>query len=160
MGICPANSVQTYLPLFDKQKKRVVLDYGSGNLRNSLYLHTRGFEVIAVDLPGKTQCSSVPGITLVSPDELKTTNLYIDVTLCTFVLNLIDVTKRVSVFETIAKNTMRGGYLLIETKDLTLREMDSLALLQGFARIHNDNGRFTQIVLYQLIFKKQKISRG
>ncbi|MHB9095136.1 MAG: class I SAM-dependent methyltransferase [Eubacteriales bacterium] len=145
----PAYSLEKYLPLFDRLPRKVVLDYGSGNLRNSLFLHRRGYEVFAVDLPHKTRCKSLPRLTCVFPEDLLSINTKIGVTLCTFVLNQIPDSERIKVFETVAKKMVRGGYLLIETKGFSLFELDTLVIPRGFIRIHYQNGRYTLIALYQ-----------
>ncbi len=151
MSVCPAHSLQKYLPLFDRQQRKVVIDYGAGNLRNSHYLQQRGYQVFAIDLrPGK-KLPARPGLTCLRPENLQTLNLSADLAICTFVFNLIAVTERVTVLRRIAGNMVRNGYLLIETKGHSLPELDLLVIPRGFARLHTGRGRYTLIVLYQYL---------
>jgi len=149
MVTLPANSLKKYLPLFEKQKSKVVLDYGSGNLRNAIFLHRRGYRVYAVDFPNRTKIHALPRLTCVLPEELPDVDVNADIALCTFVLNLIDAPNRIPVLETIAAKMVKGGYLLIETKGFTLIELDQLIIPRGFIRIHSQYGRYTQIALYR-----------
>lgn len=147
----PADSVKKYLPLFEKQKKKVVLDYGSGNLRNAMFFHRKGYQVFAVDLPHKIKYKPLPRLTCILPDDLACLDLKIDVVVCTFVLNLISSAERVKIFKAVAPKMTPGGYLLLEAKGLSLLELDSLVLPRGFIRISSQMGRYTRIALYQYI---------
>lgn len=149
MSIQPAGSLVKYLPLFQKQIGKVALDFGSGNLRNSIFLHRLGFEVYAVDLPHHVRFHPMPKLNCITPGDLCDLYCKIDVALCTFVLNLISPQQRISFFDTIASKMKKGGYLLIETKNLSLFDLDALTIPRGFARVHNQTGRYTHIVLYQ-----------
>ncbi len=151
MVTAPANSLSKYLPLFERLKKKTVLDYGSGNLRNAIYLHRRGYRVYAVDLPDRIKTKTLPKLSFLFADELKNLSLDADIALCTFVLNLIDAHKRIEVMDTIAVNMARGGYFLVETRDLTLRDLDLLTVPRGFVRIHDQRGRYTVIALYRYL---------
>ncbi len=145
----PARSLEKYMPLFDRQEKKTVLDYGSGNLRNSLYLNNRGYKVYAVDLPNRIKLNSVPGLICLWPEELKKLKLKTAIVLCTFVLNLITDYERCEVMEVIAEKIMPGGYFLIETKGLSQFELDMMTIPRGFMRIDRQAGRYTHIALYQ-----------
>jgi len=149
MSIQPAKSLVQYLPLFQKQTGKVALDFGSGNLRNSIYLHRSGYEVYAVDLPHNVRFHPMPKLKCITPGDLSGLCCKIDLALCTFVLNLITPKQRVTTLDTIASKMKKGGYLLIETKKLSLLDLDTLAIPRGFARVHNQTGRYTHIVLYQ-----------
>jgi len=147
----PARSLIKYFPLFEKQKKKVVLDYGSGNLRNSLFLHRRGYDVYAVDLPYRIKFNSLPRLKFIWPEDLQTLNKKINLAICTFVLNLIDASQRSEAIKKIARQMTPGGYLLIETKGFLLTEIDRLVIPRGFIRVHSQGGRYTVIALYQYI---------
>ena len=149
----PANSLEKYLPVFDRLPKKVVLDYGSGNLRNSMFLHRMGYDVYAVDLPQKTRFKPLPRLTCIFPEDLSQLNFKFDIALCTFVLNLISTSERVWVFETLADKMSPGGYLLIETKGLTLLELDTLIIPRGFIRVHDLRGRYTLVALYKYLYQ-------
>lgn len=151
MSIQPARSLLTYLPLFQKQSGKVALDFGSGNLRNSVFLHRLGYEVYAVDLPHKMKFHPMPNFKCIIPEELGELRCKIDLALCTFVLNLITQQQRMAVLDTIAPKMKKGGYLLIETKGLSIFELDALAIPRGFARVDSRSGRYTKIILYQFI---------
>lgn len=149
MSVQPARSLVKYLPLFQKQPGRVALDFGSGNLRNSIFLHRLGYEVYAVDLPHNVNFQPMPKFKWITPGELGNLQSKIDLALCTFVLNLISPQQRTSILDKIALTMKKGGYLLIETKKLSLFDLDALVIPRGFARVHNQTGRYTHIVLYQ-----------
>lgn len=151
MIVNPARSLEKFIPLFDRQKSKVVLDYGSGNLRNSIYLHRKGYRVYAVDLPHRTQLKSIPRLRCILPEEVAGLKHNIDITLCTFVLNLIPVSERNRFIKLIAEKMSPGGFFLIETKGLILSELDAMVIPKGFLRIYNDKGRYTIIVLYQKV---------
>ncbi len=145
----PARSLEKYLPLFEHEQKNTVLDYGSGNLRNSLYLYDRGYTVFAVDLPHRAKLNSIPRLICLMPEELRFLNIKIDIALCTFVLNLISASERSELMRVIAGKIKPGGYLLIETKGLSQFELDMLTIPRGFMRIDARDGRYTLIALYQ-----------
>ncbi|WP_418790044.1 class I SAM-dependent methyltransferase [Phosphitispora sp. TUW77] len=151
MVTAPANSLSRYLPLFEKLQKKTVLDYGSGNLRNAIYLHGRGYRVYAVDLPDRIKDITLPRLSFLFVDELKDFSLDVDIALCTFVLNLIDSDKRTEVMDTIAANMARGGYFLVETREFTIKELDLLIVPKGFVRVHEQRGRYTIIALYRYL---------
>lgn len=152
MLVKPARSLQKYIPLFDQKKSnKVVLDFGSGNLRNSLFLHRRGYEVYAVDLPQKIKIRCIPKLTCILPEEIKSLKPKIDLTICTFVLNLINETERNRFFNAISERMRPGGFFLVETKGFSLAKLDSMIIPKGFVRVHSDNGRYTIIVLYQYV---------
>ena len=149
MMAAPANSLLIYCSLFDKLERKVVLDYGSGNLRNSLYMQKRGYEVYAVDLPQRLGMNFSPNLHHILPEELPKLKIEAGIALCTFVLNLIPETMRVSVLSTIAANMSWGGYFLLETAGLSLSQLDQLVVPRGFFRVHQQWGRYTVIGLYK-----------
>jgi len=145
----PARSLEKYLPLFNKLKRKVVLDYGSGNLRNSVYLYRKGYEVFAVDLPHRIKLNSIPRLTCIWPEDLHTMQTKVNLVICTFVLNLVSPDNRPNLIASMARKMNAGGFLLIETKGLSLHQIDRLILPNEFIRIHNHEGRYTVIALYQ-----------
>ncbi|MDT3699739.1 MAG: class I SAM-dependent methyltransferase [Thermincola sp.] len=149
MSIQPAGSLVKYLPLFQKQTGKVALDFGSGNLRNSIFLHRLGYEVYAVDHPYNVRFHPLPNLKCITPRDVRNLCCKIDLALCTFVLNLISPQQRILIFDSIASKMKNGGFLLVETKKLSLLDLDALAIPRGFARVHNQRGRYTHIVLYQ-----------
>jgi len=153
MLINPAGSITKFLPLFEREEKKTVIDYGSGNLRNSIYLHRRGYKVYAVDLPSRVRMKPLPNLTCVFPEELKRLNLTADVVLCTFVLNQMNAKERDTFVRIISRKLCPGGYLLVETKGFLLNELDMMFIPKGFTRIHNQKGRYTVIVLYKYLGK-------
>lgn len=151
MLVKPARCIEKFLPLFESKKSKVVLDYGSGNLRNSIYLHRKGYSVYAVDLPHRTQIKSIPSLSCILPEEVANLEQNIDVTLCTFVLNLIPAAERNMFIKLIAEKMSHGGFFLIETKGFTLTQLDTMVIPKGFLRIYNDKGRYTVIALYKKV---------
>lgn len=149
MRITPAGSLKKFLPLFEKNSNKVVLDYGAGNLRNSLYLHRRGYYVYAVDLPNRTKINVLPRLKCILPDQINQVTSDFGLILCTFVLNLIDEKDRKEFLNTVHNKISGDGYLLIETKGFSLEELDRIFLPQDFCRIHYEKGRYTVIVLYR-----------
>ena len=149
MLVRPARSLERFIPLFDKHKSKIVLDYGSGNLRNSIYLHRKGYSVYAVDLPHRTQIKSLPSLSCILPEDVAHLTQNIDITLCTFVLNLIPSDERDLFIKLIAEKMSPDGFFLIETKGFNLTELDAMVLPKGFIRVYNDKGRYTVIALYQ-----------
>ncbi len=151
MLVKPAHSLKKYVPLFDRSKNKVALDFGSGNLRNSMYLHRKGYEVYAVDLPQKNKIQCMPRLKCILPEEIKGLNSKIDVTICTFVLNIISESERNGFLGTLAEKMSPGGFFLVETKGFSLSILDSMIIPKGFVRVHCERGRYTIIVLYQYI---------
>lgn len=147
----PVHSLKKYVPLFERNKGKVVLDFGSGNLRNSLYLHRKGYEVYAVDLPQKMKINCLPRLTCMLPEEITCLKSKIDVTICTFVFNIISESERNRFLTTIADKMSPGGFFLLETKGFSLARLDSMIIPKGFVRVHYERGRYTIIVLYQFI---------
>lgn len=154
----PAKSLEIFCSLFDKIERKVVLDYGSGNLRNSLYLQQRGYEVYAVDLPRQLAVNRSPCLNFMLPEELPNHQIEAGLALCTFVLNLIPETMRISVLANIAQNMSPGGYFLLETAGLSLVQLDQLVVPRGFFRIHHHLGRYTVVVLYKFLAAAPKKS--
>lgn len=149
MSARPANSLERYISLFQRQKNKTVLDYGSGNLRNSIYLQNNGYDVYAVDLPHRTKINCLPRLNCILPEELDNLTSQFGLIICTFVLNLIKESERTYFLENLTKKVIDGGYLLIETKGFSLVELDRMFIPRGFYRINYEKGRYTIIVLYR-----------
>jgi cyclopropane fatty-acyl-phospholipid synthase-like methyltransferase len=117
-----AESVRRYSRFFKTQHAMDVLDYGTGSMRNALYLAQEGFSVYAADLPEQVEklrdCPALLHIErLLGTDELSRSNLNVDVVLSTYVFNIImDSTERHTYLENAAANLKPGGYLLMEVR--------------------------------------------
>lgn len=94
----------------------VALDYGSGKLRNSRYLHEQGMTVDAVDTKEQIDTYDV--------DFLRNTySIYDDVTnrydyiLCSFVLNVIpDLEIRMGIMSRLKELVSSDGFIYLETR--------------------------------------------
>lgn len=117
-----AESVRRYEPFFKKQQVMKVLDYGTGNMRNAVYLAANGFQVYAADLPEQIEkLMSCPAAScarrLLKTDELAHERLNADLVLSTYVFNIImSQEDRHKYLATAAANLRPGGYLLIEVR--------------------------------------------
>lgn len=141
-----------------------VLDYGTGTMRNAVYLAREGFNVYAADLPEQVEklrdCPALQHVErLLATDELSGSNLNVDLVLSTYVFNIImDSAGRHTYLENTVANLKPGGYLLIEvrcrkpqeqcdtacadyfscpecSKTLTHEELDALMNPHGLRRI-------------------------
>ncbi|MBI2355421.1 MAG: class I SAM-dependent methyltransferase [Deltaproteobacteria bacterium] len=117
-----AESVRRYSPFFKIQKALKVLDYGTGTMRNALYLTDRGFRVYAADLPEQVERLRNRPATqrvkrLLATDELPQSRLNVDLVLSTYVFNIImGQQERHSYLANAAANLRPGGYLLMEVR--------------------------------------------
>lgn len=117
-----AESVRRYSRFFKQQNAVRVLDFGTGNMRNALYLSKQGFTVYAADLPEQVEkLMDYPAVNqverLLATDELSHGNLCVDLVLSTYVFNIIMGNKeRYNYLKTAVSNLRPGGYLLIEVR--------------------------------------------
>jgi len=117
-----AESVRRYSRFFQLQNAVKVLDYGTGNMRNALYLSKQGFRVYAADLPEQVErLQDYPAANqverLLATDELFHGSLGVDLVLSTYVFNIIMGHKeRYDYLKTAVSNLRQGGYLLMEVR--------------------------------------------
>jgi tellurite methyltransferase len=115
-----AISVLRYCGFFRQTDARTVLDYGTGTLRNALYLVEQGFTVYAADLAEQVKIlRSHPEINrlagLLDVRELERSRLGVDIVLSTYVFNIITQrAKRQRYLENVVANLRPAGYLLME----------------------------------------------
>ena len=81
-----AESVRRYSRFFKSQQAMDVLDYGTGSMRNAVYLAQEGFSVYAADLPEQVErlrnCPALMHVErLLATDELPRSNLNVDLVL-------------------------------------------------------------------------------
>jgi tellurite methyltransferase len=170
----PASSVVRYSRFFSSNQINTVLDYGTGTLRNALYLVQQGFTVYAADLPEQVKAlRSHPAVNqlagLLKVGELKQSRLGVDLIVSTYVFNIIvRKSQRQRYLDNVVANLRAGGYLLIEVscrRDLTLEhyfhcddglktythhELDRLLAPYGFERICHYYSSHAVAILYQL----------
>lgn len=116
----PANSVIRYAPFFMLSQVKTVLDYGTGTLRNALYLMEQGFTVYAADLPeqvkalrGNQGVGRLAG--LLKAGELRQSRLGVDLVVSTYVFNIIvRKSQRRHYLGNVVANLRPGGYFLME----------------------------------------------
>lgn len=159
-----ANSVERYSRFFSWSHADTVLDYGTGTLRNALYLVDHGFTVYAADVHDQVKVlRDHPAIHrlagLLEVGELKQSRLGVDVVLSTYVFNIIiQKAQRQHYLDNVVANLRPGGYLLMEVscrreemecssicnhyfirddhaKTYTHQELDHLLAPYGFERI-------------------------
>lgn len=117
-----AESVRRYTPFFRKIDAVNVLDYGTGSMRNALFMAHKGFKVYAADLPEQIDklrgCPAIAHIErLLATDELTEERLNVDLVLSTYVFNIImDQGDRHRYLKTAVDNLRPGGYLLMEVR--------------------------------------------
>jgi tellurite methyltransferase len=134
-----ANSVARYSRFFSRSHADTVLDYGTGTLRNALYLVEQGFTVYAADLPeqvnvlrGHPAVHQLAG--LLEVGELEQSRLGVDLVLSTYVFNIImQKEQRHRYLGNVVANLRPWGYLLMEVC-CRREEMEC-----GSARQHNLN---------------------
>ncbi len=168
-----ARSVVEYLPFFKRSGSLNVLDYGSGNLRNSIFMSEEGFKVYAADLPEqltKIRNSKAVGkiAGLLETGILHKSKLNVDLVISTFVLNIISNQKeREKYLDNVVLNLRPGGYLLIEVKcrekgrccataarckncdkSYSREELDQFVKSYGFSRVGHYFGRYSIGALY------------
>ena len=117
-----AESVRRYSNFFKIQNVLNVLDYGTGTMRNAIFMANQGFRVYAADLPDQVEkLRTCPALKLVEQlfgtDSLPEANLNVDLVISTYVFNIImNHQERYSYIENAVKNLRYGGYLLIEVR--------------------------------------------
>ncbi|HEY5522495.1 MAG TPA: methyltransferase domain-containing protein [Desulfuromonadaceae bacterium] len=123
-----AESVRRYNTFFRKRQATTVLDYGTGNMRNALFMARQGFTVFAADLPEQIArlqgCPAVSHIErLMATDELTDSRLNVDLVLSTYVFNIImENGLRHSYLNNAVANMKPDGYLLMEVRCRNLQE--------------------------------------
>jgi tellurite methyltransferase len=123
-----AESIRRYSTFFMKRQALHVLDYGTGTMRNALYMANHGFKVYAADLPeqiarlqGNAAISHVER--LMATDELTDSRLNVDLVLSTYVFNIImESSARNAYLKNSVANLKTGGYLLMEVRCRTVHE--------------------------------------
>lgn len=175
-----AESVRRYSRFFKTQQAMGVLDYGTGTMRNAVYLAQEGFNVYAADLPEQVErlrgCPAVQHIErLLATDELTQSNLNVDLVLSTYVFNIImDSGERHTYLENAVTNLKPGGYLLMEvrcrkphercdttckdfflcpdcSKTLTHEELDVLLAPHGLRRLSHYYRSHALTAIYQMV---------
>ncbi len=117
-----AESIRRYGAFFRKRNVTHVLDYGTGTMRNTLFLAEQGFRVYAADLPEQVaklreRASSRRVERLLATDELHETQLNVDLVLSTYVFNIImNHEERDRYLRNAVANLKPGGYLLMEVR--------------------------------------------
>ena len=117
-----AESIRRYSTFFKKSHATSVLDYGTGNMRNALFMANEGFKVFAADLPEQIdKLRDGPGLNnierLLATDELPDSYLNVDLVLSTYVFNIImENSLRHEYINNAVANLKEGGYLLMEVR--------------------------------------------
>jgi hypothetical protein len=117
-----AESVRRYNRFFKSQDASRVLDYGTGTMRNAVYMGKQGFRVYAADLPEQIDklrgCPALKYVErLLAADELPDSDLNVDLVLSTYVFNIImDNSDRHTYLRNAVANLRLGGYLLMEVR--------------------------------------------
>lgn len=177
--IAVAESVRRYSRFFKTQHAMGVLDYGTGTMRNAVYLAQEGFSVYAADLPEQVAklrgCPAMRHIErLLATDELPQSNLNVDLVLSTYVFNIImNSADRHAYLDNAVANLKPGGYLLMEvrcrqphercdttckdffacaecSKTLTHEELDGLLNPHGLQRISHYYRSHAMAAIYQM----------
>lgn len=174
-----AESVRRYTPFFKNQQAYDVLDYGTGNMRNAVYMASNGFRVYAADVPKQVEklrgCPALLHIErLLATDELAGAKLNVDLVLSTYVFNIImEREERQQYLKNAVANLRSGGYLLMEVrcprpqpecgttcgdyfgcaecaKTLTHDELDTLLVPHGLKRISHYYRSHAVAAIYQM----------
>lgn len=174
-----AESITRYSRFFKARQAMNVLDYGTGTLRNAVYLAQQGFNVYAADLPEQVdKLIGYPALQfierLLATDELPQSNLNVDLVLSTYVFNIImNSRERHAYLDNAVANLKPGGYLLMEvrcrkphescdtscrdyfscdecSKTLTHEELDDLLTPHGLRRISHYYRSHAVTAIYQL----------
>lgn len=117
-----AESVRRYSTFFRKCQATDVLDYGTGNMRNALFMAKQGFKVFAADIPEQIAKLRDRPLTnnierLMVTNELPESRLNVDLVLSTYVFNIImESSERHKYLENAVSNLKPGGYLLMEVR--------------------------------------------
>jgi cyclopropane fatty-acyl-phospholipid synthase-like methyltransferase len=175
-----AESIKRYSRFLKLQQARDVLDYGTGTMRNAVYMAQEGFCVYAADIPEQVEklrgCPALMHIErLLSTNELAQSDLNVDVVLSTYVFNIImNSAGRHEYLNNAVANLKTGGYLLMEvrcrkphehcdttckdffscdecSKTLTHSELDELLLPHGLRRISHYYRSHAMSAIYQKI---------
>lgn len=175
-----AESVKRYCRFFKAQRAMEVLDYGTGTMRNAVYLAQEGFSVYAADLPEQVHklrgCPALMHVErLLAADELPRSNLNVDLVLSTYVFNIImDSAGRHTYLKNTVANLKPGGYLLMEvrcrrphercdmtcndyfacaecSKTLTHEELDTLLNPHGLHRISHYYRSHAVTAIYRMV---------
>lgn len=173
-----AESVRRYNRFFKTRNAMEVLDYGTGTMRNAVYLAQKGFSVYAADLPEQVEkfrgCPALRHIErLLATSELSRSNLNVDLVLSTYVFNIImSSAERHAYLDNAVANLKPGGYLLMEvrcrkpqencdsacadyfscaecSKTLTHQELDMLLAPHGLRRISHYYRSHAVSAIYQ-----------
>lgn len=177
--VAVAESVRRYNRFFKTQHAMDVLDYGTGTMRNAVYLAQEGFSVYAADLPEQVEklrgCPALRHVErLLAIDELPQSNLNVDLVLSTYVFNIImNSAERHAYLDNTVANLKSGGYLLMEvrcrkphelcdttckdffscaecSKTLTHEELDGLLNPHGLRRISHYYRSHAVAAIYQM----------
>jgi SAM-dependent methyltransferase len=185
----PAVSVVQYGPFFAEEEAWHVLDYGTGMLRNAVYLTDRGFRVYAADLPahleklaGREELSRLEGV--LSTDELPHAGLNVDLVISTYVFNILRSREERNLYlANAAANLRPGGYFLMEVacprnglpcgsecprhfrddccaKALTHEELDAFLEPYGFRRVRHEYRNWAVSAVYVLDPAGRREGRG
>jgi hypothetical protein len=175
-----AESIRRYSTFFRKSHAKTVLDYGTGTMRNALFMANQGFKVFAADLPEQVdKLRDFPGLSnierLLATDELADSQLNVDLVLSTYVFNIIMENRlRHEYLNNAVANLKLGGYLLIEvrcrkrhercdttcvdyfscaecSKTLTHEELDALLNPHGLKRISHYYRSHAVSAIYQKV---------
>lgn len=173
-----AESVRRYSTFFRKCQAANVLDYGTGNMRNALFMANQGFKVFAADIPEQiAKLRDRPAVShierLMVTDELPSSCLNVDLVLSTYVFNIImENSERHTYLKNAVSNLKPGGYLLMEvrcrkphercdttctdyfscsdcSKTLTHEELDALLNPHGLRRISHYYRSHAVSAIYQ-----------
>lgn len=177
--VAVAESVRRYSRFFKTQHAMDVLDYGTGSMRNAVYLAQEGFSVYAADLPEQVKklrnCPALMHVErLLATDELPQSNLNVDLVLSTYVFNIImNSAERHTYLKNAVSNLKPNGYLLMEvrcrkphercdtacadffscaecSKTLTHEELDALLTPHGLRRISHYYRSHAVAAIYQM----------
>lgn len=173
-----AESVRRYSTFFSKRQAKTVLDYGTGTMRNALFMADQGFKVYAADLPEQVDrlrgCPALRFIErLLATYELPDSQLNVDLVLSTYVFNIImENSLRHKYLSNAVANLKQDGYLLMEvrcrkpeercdatcndffscaecSKTLTHEELDALLNPHGLKRISHYYRSHAVCAIYQ-----------
>ena len=173
-----AVSIRRYSRFFQQRGATKVLDYGTGTMRNALYLAEQGFTVYAADLPEQVAalipCPAVQRLAgLMDTDQLCFSHLNVDLVISTYVFNIIpEYEEQRRYVANAVRNLRPGGYLLIEVqcrregsvcgagcshffkcphcaKSYTHTELDSVLVPYGLRRISHYYRRRAVAAIYQ-----------
>lgn len=175
-----AESIRRYSTFFRKRHAETVLDYGTGTMRNALFMANQGFKVFAADLPEQIDklrgCPALSHIErLLVTDELPDSQLNVDLVLSTYVFNIImENNLRHEYLNNVVANLKTDGYLLMEvrcrkpqescdincidyfscaecSKTLTHEELDDLLNPHGLKRISHYYRSHAVSAIYQKV---------